>query len=90
MANEEAAEENRIAPEDAWYASSPPEVDRRGTETDVLSYAGCMELVENGHFSFGKFNCDVEKEMAAIGSEERGEQSSDSEKSVSDNEMAER
>ena len=87
--NEEQSDGNKIAPEDAWYARSPVEGKEEGKLPQMLSYAGCMELVENGHLSFGKFNKEVEREMLAISREERGELS-DSDRSVSDNEMAER
>ena len=89
IVNEEQSDDSKIAPEDAWYAGSPVESKIQAKRPEILSYAGCMELIENGHLSFGKFNKEVEREMSALRREEQGELS-DSDKSVSDNEMAER
>ena len=89
IANEEQLDDNKIDPEDAWYAASPVAERKPRKQPNMLSYSACMELMEVGHLSFGKFNKEVEREMQAIKREEQRELS-DSEKSVSDNEMAER
>lgn len=89
IANEEQSDEYKIAPDDAWYADIPSEIRKSRSKPETLSYSVCMDLITNGHMSFGSFNKDVEKEMVAMSREDNGELS-DSGNSVSDNEMAER
>ncbi|KAI6649271.1 M-phase phosphoprotein 6 [Oopsacas minuta] len=89
IVNEEQSDENKIAPVDAWYALAPPDTKKPRKPPETLSYAGCMDLLENGHLSFGNFNVNVEKEMEAMKRGDTGELS-ESDKSVSDNEMADR
>ena len=89
IANEEQSDEYKIDPDDAWYADIPSEIQKLRSTPETLSYSSCMDLITNGHMSFGNFNKDVEKEMVAMNREDNGELS-DSDNSVSDNEMAER
>ena len=89
IANAEQSDEYKMDPDDAWYADTPSEIQKARSIPESLSYSACMDLITNGHMSFGNFNKDVEKEMVAMNREETGELS-DSDNSVSDNEMAER
>lgn len=87
--NQEIEQEKKIATENLCHTDTIAD-SKTNKFYSYITYAECLGLRKNGHFSFGQFNPFVEKEMIRLEKEERGEKDSDSEKSVSDNEMVDR